>query len=120
MNAMLDIKNRLEWDEEVEYIIFGEWGWGGNFGEGGLAFGEPSPPPVPFEKRNVLMTPEQAEPFMKGWSFLGEFGAPKCYAVYIWTNKRVGWVSQYDGATLLDFAPRHPTDGEIPEMSGGG
>ena len=55
---------------------------------------------------------------MQGWSFNGGYGSPACYAVRVWTNLRVFWVTQYDGATCLDSARRNPSD-EMPDMPGG-
>lgn len=110
MNAYNDLLVELEGDEEVEGIVFGEWGWGN--------YGQPDPPLVPIEKQGIAMSLDEAIPLMEGWSFNGGFGAPDCYAAYIWTNKRVLWVTQYDGATRLDSAPRNPCNC-IPDMPGG-
>ena len=55
---------------------------------------------------------------MKSWSFWGGYGAPQCYAIYAWSNQRVFWVTQYDGSTSLNFAPRIPID-TMPSMPGG-
>ena len=38
------------------------------------------------------------------------FGAPDCHAVYVWTEDKVLWVTQYDGATTNSSAPRNPRD----------
>lgn len=120
MSAWDDLHDFLEGGEEVEAVVFGPWGWG-SFIEGRgwePGYGEPNPPPVPFEKRGVLLDALEAMPYMRGWSFDGGYGAPMCYAVRIWTNRRVIWVTQYDGATWLDSAPRHPT-AHMPDMPGG-
>ena len=109
MNAYNDLLEYLQEGETIEAIVFGEWGWGG-YNEEATA--------VPQEKQGILLTPEEAKPMMKGWSFHGGFGSPKCYAVNVWTNKRVCWVTQYDGSTWLDSAPRNPT-AHIPDMPGG-
>ena len=55
---------------------------------------------------------------MEGWSFLGGHGAPECYAVYVYTNQRVIFVSQYDGATNLEGIPLRPMACK-PSMPGG-
>ena len=109
LNAYDDLMKFLEKDEVVENIIFGDYGWSG--------FGED----VKFIKRNQknkLMTIDEAKPLMNGWSFDGGFGSPDCYATYIWTNKRVIWVTQYDGSTNLDSMPRNPIACK-PDMLGG-
>ena len=108
-NAFDDLQDFLMSGECVEGLVFGVWGWDG--------FKEPGPPPVPKDKQGVLMQLEDAKPFMEGWSFDGGYGAPTCYATYIWTDKRVIWVTQYDGSTGLDSMPRHPAN-VIPDMPG--
>jgi hypothetical protein len=121
MSAYSELLEFLEPDESVEAIVFGAWGWGsaprdGQPWEGG--YGEPDPPPVPFDMRGRVLTLSDAADFMESWQFYGGYGAPDCYAVYVWTNKRVIWVTQYDGATSLDSAPRNPMP-MIPDMPGG-
>lgn len=121
MSAYEDIVNTLNEGEEVKGIVFGPWGWGSerDIEKGVPGYGEPDDPPVPYNMRGVLLTLEEAAPFMGSWSFFGGFGAPSCYATYIWTNQRVFWVTQYDGATGLDSMPITPRDC-MPEMPGGG
>jgi len=109
-NAYAELLDEMQEGEQVEAIVFGNWGWDG--------FEEPIPKPVPIKKRNKILTLEQAKPYMKGWSFNGGYGAPECYAVYIWTNQRVLWVTQYDGATRLYSMPRNPIACN-PGMPGG-
>jgi hypothetical protein len=109
--AYTDLMRELEQDEQVEGIVFGEYGWGG-FQEDELTN------PIPQNKLGKLMTLDEAKPFMQSWSFYGGYGAPTCYATYIWTNKRIIWVTQYDGLTTLDSAPRNPVDC-TPDMPGG-
>lgn len=121
MSAIDDLRQFLRPGEVIEAIVFGPWGWGSEprDGEGWEpGYGEPSPPPVPFDKRGFILTEAEAEPFMQSWSFYGGYGAPDCYATYIWTNQRVIWVTQYDGATGLSSAPRNPVE-SIPDMPGG-
>ena len=121
MSAYTDIMKVMQDDEKIEGIVFGPWGWGDAPDEGEeweQGYGEPNPPLVPFSERGKVLTLEEATPYMEGWEFNGGFGAPECYATYIWTNKRVLWVTQYDGATALDAVPRHP-EKTMPDMSGG-
>jgi len=106
---MTEETSSIAWDELQEFlvsgerlegIVFGAWGWGvWEDTTQEPAYGEPDPPPVPFNKRNVLLTPEEAEPFMRSWSFYSGFGAPDTYAIYAWTNFRTIWVTQYDGSS---------------------
>lgn len=117
MSAYNELMEYLQKGEEVEGIVFGAFGWYGS--KSNLGYKEPKPPPVPFNKRRRVLTLEQAEPYMQqDWSFYGGYGAPECYATYIWTNKRVLWVTQYDGSTSFDSMPRNPCNC-IPIMPGG-
>ena len=121
MNAYEELQAFLHDGETVESIVFGAWGWGSEPGEGGewgLGYGEPDPPPVPFDIRGKLLTLAEAKPLMEAWQFSGGYGGPDCYAVYVWTDRRVIWVTQYDGATGIECAPRNPAEC-IPDMPGG-
>lgn len=121
IGASLELREFMMEGEYVEAIVFGPWGWGSAPRDGQeweYGHGEPSPPPVPFELRGKVLTLAEAEPYMQSWSFNGGYGAPDCYATNIWTNKRVIWVTQYDGSTNLDSAPRYPT-ASMPDMPGG-
>jgi hypothetical protein len=100
-NAYAELLEYLEDGETVENIVFGEFGWGSNFNE-------PQPYPVPETMQGTLMSLEDAKPLMDGWQFDGGYGAAECYPVYVWTNKRVIFVSEYDGSTHLNSLPRHP------------
>ena len=117
LNAWNDIVSKLESGENIEWIIFGNWGGSGSEPESG-AYCEPNPPPVPVEKRGIILDAGEAESFMHGWSFFGGFGTAKCYAVRIWTNRRIFWVTQYDGSTRLSSTRRHP-ENHMPSMPGG-
>ena len=121
VNAWNELIEFLEEGETLESLVFGAWGWGCAPAEGEdweEGYGEPGDMPVPADKRGRVLAPDEAKPLMDGWSFYGGYGAPDCYATYAWTNKRVIWVTQYDGATSLDAAPRNPIPC-IPDMPGG-
>ncbi len=125
MSAATELDAFLRDGEVVEAIVFGPWGWG-NASSNGQAwefgYGEPgedtNDPPVPFAKRGVVLAYDEARPMMQTWEFEGGHGAPDCYAVRIWTNQRIIWVTQYDGATGLDSAERNPGPC-MPDMPGG-
>ena len=113
LDAWDDLMGFLEPGETVQALVFGEYGWGG--------YREEDLPPganVPKSQQGRVVTPSIARPWMKGWSFYGGYGAPTCHATYVWTNRRLIWVTQYDGSTTLDAAPRNPVDC-IPDMPGG-
>jgi len=122
MSAYSELVEYLEPGETVEAIIFGPWGWGSAPSDGkswDSGYSEPDPTPVPFDLRGKVLTLERAEPMMQTWRFNGGFGAPDCYAVRIYTDRRVIWVTQYDGATGFDSSPRNPQEGFMPDMPGG-
>lgn len=105
-----ELQEFLEPGETVEAVVFGDWDLGG--------YEEPDPPPVPRDRRGVVLSLAEAMPMMDGWDFCGGYGTPECYATYIWTNKRVIWVTTYDGSTWLSSAPRHPK-AVMPSLHGG-
>jgi len=45
------------------------------------------------------------------------YGGADCFPLYAWTASRVFFVHEYDGATRLTWAPRHPVKIE-PEFGG--
>lgn len=108
-DAFIELLDYMKEGEIPEHIVFGEWGWGGFREEHEF---------VPIEIQGKVMKFEDAKPYMKGWTFDCGYGSPECYAIRLWTNKRVIWVTQYDGSTCLDSAYRNPTD-HIPDMPGG-
>lgn len=109
-DAWSDLLEHLEPEEVIESICFGEFGWGG------FMMPENS---IPESKIGVLLSPTEARDLMRGWSFNGGFGSPRCFAAYIWTDRNVFHVTEYDGATTLFGIPRNPV-ACLPEMSGGG
>ena len=110
-SAWQDVVEELQEGERIEAVIFGPWGWGG--------YREPDPPKVPHDLFGKVLKPEEAKQYMEDWTFYTDYGAPECYAAYIYTNWRIFFVVQYDGATWLEWIPRNPTEGIIPEMPGG-
>jgi len=125
MSAYQELLDYLEPGEVVEAIVFGAFGWGSwdddddESDPRSLGYGEDRIDKIiPFDKRGKLLTLEEARPHMQCWSFDGGFGAPECYATYVWTNQRVIWVTQYDGSTGLDSMPRNPV-ACVPSMPGG-
>lgn len=111
MSALAELIQYIEKDEVVESVIFGDWGWSG--------FSEPEPNPVPLDKRKKVLSFDEAKKYLKKFEFNGGYGHPSTYAVRIFTNKRIIWVTQYDGSTGLDSTIRNPEDGYDPSMPGG-
>ncbi len=105
--AWKDLQEFLDADEVVEAISFGAWAsYGTDVTK--VTYDEPEPH-IPFDKRCMALTPEEAEPLMQHWQFNGGYGGAECYAVTIWTNQRVIRVHEYDGSTCLSGASRNPS-----------
>lgn len=115
MNAYEELLAALEPGEEVRGIVFGNWGGTGYPAEK-LAYCEPPDRPVPVDARGRVLSLEEARPYMVGWSFDGGHGTAECYATWVWTDRRVIWVHEYDGSTHLSWMPRHPIEC-TPELS---
>jgi len=98
-----ELNDYLLEDETVEGIVFGDWG--------GWVTKE-TEALVPLSQRYKVLSLEEAEPMMFGWSFYGGFGSPDCFPSVVWTDKRVISVVEYDGATGLSSFPRNPINHE--------
>lgn len=66
---------------------------------------------------NRVLTWQEAEPLVD-YPFDSSYGLPRCHAVTAWTRDRIIFVSQYNGATSIEYAPRHPVN-HMPSMPGG-
>lgn len=93
-------------DEQIEAVVIGEMGWDGYHEEGKEVS----------RKGEILSATEAHERL--SYEYDRGYGAPDCHSVYVWTEKRVVFVSQYDGSTGLCSLPRNPT-AEMPGMPGG-
>ena len=125
MNAYNDLIDFLK-GEEVEAIVIGTFRdmdapkegekWSDTYY---WDKDEEEVPLVPFNLRGKVLTLKELKPYMKGWSFNGDYGGVECYSVHVWTKLRVVFVVCYDGATWLSSVPRNPCN-EIPVCHGGG
>jgi hypothetical protein len=68
-------------------------------------------------KYNKVLSWQEAEPLID-YPFDSSYGLPRCHAVTAWTKSRVIFVSQYNGATSIEYAPRNPVN-HMPAMPGG-
>ncbi len=66
---------------------------------------------------NRVLSWHEAEPLID-YPFDSSYGLPRCHAVTAWTKSRVIFVSQYNGATSIEYAPRNPVN-HMPSMPGG-
>lgn len=103
------IDNIIEDGEKIEAVVFGEFGWGGY----GLADEDERPRPP----KGKILTHDEAKPFLDV-EFYSGYGSPSTYAINVWTDKRVMFVTQYDGSTSMDWVYRNPT-AYTPTMPGG-
>lgn len=117
-NAYTELMEFLEEGETVEAVVFGEYGWGEYEHDFMYDPDDHKGYPVPQKKQQLLLTLAESKPYLKKFKFHGGFGSPECHATYIWTNSRIIWITQYDGATNLSSAPRNPTACK-PEIYGG-
>ena len=95
--------------QDVEAVVIGEMGWGD--------YGSDRIPDYAACPKGKVMTWAEAAPFI-GYEFDDGHGAPGCQAIYAWTKDRVIFISQYDGATSVEWVPRNPVD-IMPSMPGG-
>ncbi len=85
-------------------------GWGDH--------GSDAVPKYQVQKRGIVLSWDEAKPLLD-YEFRDGFGTPGCNAIYVWTEKRVLYISQYDGATAINSIPRDPID-VMPTMPGDG
>lgn len=84
----------------ITACVIGAYGWDGYMeSDAGL----------PNQDRGVVLTWEQARPQLE-YVMDTSFGAPECNAVYAWTEERVIFVCEYDGATGVVWVPRYPVE----------
>lgn len=105
-NFAKDIEQAAE-GEEIIGIVVGPFGWG-SWGEEGYLEDEVVRVKIPWEKRGVVLTWQEARPLLD-YDYGDGFGAPECHAIVAWTENRVIFVGQYDGATSVYSLPRHPS-----------
>lgn len=97
--------------EPIEAVVIGNMGWD----DYGIE-------EIPAESRDEsnwdkVISWEKAAPLLD-YDYDPGYGAPGCQAIVVWTPNKVMFVSQYDGATSLEYVPRHPI-GHKPNMPGG-
>lgn len=97
-------------DEEIEFCVIGDMGWSDGYGADERQAGALA------AKGKVLPWSEARA--LLDYRYDTGYGAPDCNAVYAWTPSRVIFVSQYDGATGVEWVPRAPVECD-PGMPGG-
>lgn len=105
-NAWQEIQEKLRDDEEILAGTFDRsWGYDPNQ-DFKSSYGD-------------LLSPDEMKSYLTRFSWNGGFGSPDCPAAVIWTNQRIFFPSQYDGATSLHSIPIEPEEG-VAIMPGGG
>lgn len=89
------LDEELKEGEKIEAICFGGIGWLRDHMEG-----LPEP--------EVLLTYEEAKPFLAR-KFDSGYGSAETPTMNVWTDKRILFVSEYDGSTSLNWFYRNPT-----------
>jgi hypothetical protein len=93
--AYQELLDFLEEDEKIEKIVFGiQVGYEDN--------SEENPP---FGK---LMSLRAARKYMQHWDF-----SDNPFSLYAWTNRRVIFVTEYDGYGSLAAVPKNPERGTV-------
>lgn len=100
-----------------EQVVIGEEGWGMGLW---LKDDEDDPRKVPDAMKGTVLLWQQAQPLLD-YEYDTGFGSADCHNIYAWGRGKVGFVSEYDGATMVMTVPRSPwSDGaEHPTMAGG-
>jgi len=96
-------------DEQIEGVVIGELGWGD--------YGAEDVPNYAEQPRGKLLSWDDAKKWID-YDFSSGYGHPECNAIYVWTESRIIFVGQYDGATFPIWLPRNPID-IMPDMPGG-
>lgn len=96
--------------EPIETVVIGDMGWGD--------YGVDERHGPGLARKGQILSWDEARPLLD-YSYDTGYGAPDCHAIYAWTQSLVLWVTQYDGSTEINSAPRHPGGGVVPHMPGG-
>jgi hypothetical protein len=94
--------------EPIEAIRIGSFGWAYNEpDEEAYGWDRSERTAIPPEKKNVLLSWEEARP-MLDYEYDSGFGASDCHNITAWTPSRVLYVHEYDGSTQVLWLERHP------------
>jgi hypothetical protein len=95
--------------EKITGIVFGSWrDWDFLSGEKEDTK-EEEVPLVPEDKRGVVLTLEEAKPYLEGWDICSE-DCIFAYVIFVWTTLRVFFVVDRDGAWELNSVPAIPVN----------
>jgi hypothetical protein len=106
--SFADDIERVAGSEPIEAIVIGRDEWGS---------AEDHLKRSAVVRIGVVLTWGEARPMLE-YDYNAGYGLPECDAIWAWTPSRVLFVSQYDGATVVEWVPRNPVDG-MPDMPGG-
>ena len=109
MERLIDWITEEAAGETVLNVTIGKMGWG-DFKSEGVPNYEECP-------KGKMLSWEEAKPWLM-YEFDSDYGAPRCQALYAWTENKVIAIGQYDGMTWAYGIPRNPCDC-MPEMQGG-
>lgn len=109
-NIKEKVESYLEEDEYVEGVVIGEcYVW---WKENGC------PKQIPNNIIDKVLSWDESKEWLDCYFDSKDgYGSVMCHPVYIWTNKRVFFITQYDTLTWLDSVPRYPVPCK-PEIKG--
>ena len=112
-NIVKWIEEKLEEDEVIEGVVIGE---GDRIDDYSTSILLDS---ILEKKRKIYdkVIPWVIAKPLLDYEFDSGFGTQDCNTVYIWTNKNVLFINEYDGSTCLSKIPRNPIDC-IPKWNG--
>jgi hypothetical protein len=103
MNGMTNFKDSIlevAGKEKIEAIVITNYDYGEK--------DKPAPPVISWEEAIPILD----------YEYHAGFGGVDCHAICAWTKTRILFVSQYDGATHVEWMYRNPTS-FIPDIPGG-
>lgn len=97
ITAWDNLNESLDDGEVIETILFGEW----------LGMGDG---PLPQPPTNLLMSGEDARPYMQSWEIDGKAYECEAYRTVIHTSKHVISIAPGDTGIDQTILPRNPSD----------
>lgn len=101
MTNLIDEIVEIVEKEKIVGVVIGETGLGD--------YGSDAVPLYSEQPKGKVLDWETAKKYLN-YEYDSGMGAFGCNAIYVWTDTKVLFVSQYDGATSICSIPRNPID----------